>query len=78
MENNTVEGKSIRNTSHYCDGCSTWMAFNTTEEISDENNTFLYLVYICPNCENKIYVLDSQKEYFRDIFDHLQKNILIG
>jgi len=52
------------------------MKFNTTEEISDESNTFLYLVYMCTKCENKIYILDTKKEYYKDIFDLLKKRNL--
>ena len=76
MGNNTVEDKSILNTSHYCKSCSTLMKFNTTEEISDESNTFLYLVYMCTKCENKIYILDTKKAYYKDIFDLLKKRNL--
>lgn len=78
MENNIVEDKTILITSHYCESCSMWMEFNTTEEISNGMDSFLCLVYMCRQCENKIYILDTQKEYYKDIFDHLKKKNLIA
>ena len=73
MENNIVEDNSMLNYFHQCNKCTTLMNFDTTEE--DEEN-FLYLVYLCPNCENKKFVLDKDKKYYKDIYEHL-KNLEI-
>lgn len=77
MENNTVEDNSVPTFSHHCNLCSKWMQFNTTEEISNENEIFLFWVYMCPKCENKVYVLDYDKEYYQDIYKHLKEKGII-
>jgi len=70
-DNTTIDLQKIE---HICSKCNKKMDFHTTEEIENENGIMLFLVYMCPVCEDNIWILDKEKQYYKELYDHLSNN----
>lgn len=71
---NTKEDKfDLKQVLHYCTKCNEYMSFHTTEEVETEKSNLHFVVYVCPKCDEVIWILDRDNQYLTELSNLLSK-----
>jgi ssDNA-binding Zn-finger/Zn-ribbon topoisomerase 1 len=57
---------------HTCKKCGETMQFHST----DENDDMFFIEYICPKCYGVIWILDTERQYMKELSEYVVEKIL--